>query len=77
MNKFTRRGFVGSFSAATAATALAAQQSGALSQDRKTGSVPIKITDVKCAMIGNNPVVRIVTDQGVDGYGQASQRRTI
>jgi L-alanine-DL-glutamate epimerase-like enolase superfamily enzyme len=30
----------------------------------------MKITDLKCAVIGNNPVVRIVTDQGIDGYGE-------
>ena len=31
----------------------------------------MKITDVKCAIIGNYPVVRITTDEGVDGFGQA------
>jgi L-alanine-DL-glutamate epimerase-like enolase superfamily enzyme len=30
----------------------------------------MKITDLKCAVIGQNPVVRIVTDQGISGYGQ-------
>ncbi len=30
----------------------------------------MKITDLKCAVIGNNPVVRIVTDDGIDGFGQ-------
>ena len=30
----------------------------------------MKITDLKCAVIGNNPVVRIVTDEGLDGYGE-------
>ena len=28
----------------------------------------MKITDLKCAVIGKNPVVRIVTDEGLDGY---------
>ena len=28
-------------------------------------------TDLRCAIIGQNPTVRIVTDQGVSGYGQA------
>jgi len=32
---------------------------------------PIKITDLKCAIIEKSAVVRIVTDQGIDGYGQA------
>jgi hypothetical protein len=30
----------------------------------------MKITALKCAVIGSNPVVRIVTDAGIDGYGQ-------
>jgi L-alanine-DL-glutamate epimerase-like enolase superfamily enzyme len=30
----------------------------------------MKITDLKCAVIGANPVVRIVTDEGVCGYGE-------
>lgn len=30
----------------------------------------MKITDLKCAVIGNNPVVRILTDEGIDGYGE-------
>ena len=29
----------------------------------------MKITDLKCAVIGNNPVVRITTDEGIDGIG--------
>jgi L-alanine-DL-glutamate epimerase-like enolase superfamily enzyme len=29
----------------------------------------VKITDLKCAVIGNNPIVRIVTDEGISGYG--------
>lgn len=31
----------------------------------------MKITDLKCAIIGKNPVVRIVTDEGISGYGEA------
>ncbi|MBS1826253.1 MAG: mandelate racemase/muconate lactonizing enzyme family protein [Acidobacteria bacterium] len=31
----------------------------------------MKIVDLKCAIIGRNPTVRIVTDQGISGYGQA------
>ncbi len=40
------------------------------------GSAKIKITDLKCAIIGNNPTVRIVTDQGISGYGQAESVKT-
>ena len=31
----------------------------------------MKITDLKCAIIGRNPTVRIETDSGIYGYGQA------
>ncbi|MDO8685172.1 MAG: mandelate racemase/muconate lactonizing enzyme family protein [Clostridiales bacterium] len=30
----------------------------------------MKITDLKCAVIGQHPVVRIVTDEGISGYAQ-------
>jgi L-alanine-DL-glutamate epimerase-like enolase superfamily enzyme len=30
----------------------------------------VKIVDLKCAVIGSTPVVRIVTDEGIDGWGQ-------
>jgi L-alanine-DL-glutamate epimerase-like enolase superfamily enzyme len=60
MVNWTRRGFIGSLSGMAAATALGAQTKGA-----------IKITDLRCAIIGKSPVVRIVTDQGVSGYGEA------
>ena len=33
----------------------------------------MKITDVKCAVIGSNPIVRISTDEGISGYGEAEQ----
>jgi len=29
----------------------------------------VKITDLRCAVIGDNPIVRIVTDEGISGYG--------
>ncbi|MEE8046126.1 MAG: mandelate racemase/muconate lactonizing enzyme family protein, partial [Dehalococcoidia bacterium] len=29
----------------------------------------MKITDVKCGIIGQNPVIRITTDEGLDGIG--------
>lgn len=30
----------------------------------------MRITDLKCAVIGQNPVVRVVTDEGISGYGE-------
>ena len=35
----------------------------------------MKITDLKCAVIGQNPVVRLVTDAGLSGYGQAENTK--
>ena len=31
----------------------------------------MKIVDVKCAVIGYSPVVRIITDAGIVGHGEA------
>ena len=72
MANWTRRGFVGSLSGAAAAGSLAAQQRGSVPVPAKrSGHVSIKITDFRCAIIGRSPVVRIVTDQGISGYGEA------
>src|SRR6201996_9810113 len=62
----TRRTFIGSLATAGVATALPAQNN-----QRTSGKQQIKIVDLRCAIIGNNPTVRIVTDQGISGYGQA------
>jgi L-alanine-DL-glutamate epimerase-like enolase superfamily enzyme len=70
MANWTRRGFLGSFSGAAAATTLAAQKTAPSS-----GRKPIKITDLRCAIIGRNPTVRIVTDAGISGYGQAESAK--
>jgi L-alanine-DL-glutamate epimerase-like enolase superfamily enzyme len=35
----------------------------------------IKIIDLKCAVMGDSPVVRIVTDAGISGYGQAETHK--
>ena len=35
----------------------------------------MKITDLKCAVIGDSPVVRIVTDEGIDGIGQVESSK--
>ena len=72
MANWTRRGFFASLSGAAAAAPLAAQQNEAA---RRTGRAAIKITDLRCTIIGRNPVVRIVTDQGISGYGQAESAK--
>ena len=35
----------------------------------------MKITNLKCAVIGENPVMRIETDEGIYGYGQAENTK--
>jgi len=30
----------------------------------------MKITDLKCTVLGQNPVVRITTDEGISGLGE-------
>jgi len=42
-----------------------------MAPEMKSSNAKIRITDVKCATIGHNSVVRIVTDQGISGYGEA------
>jgi L-alanine-DL-glutamate epimerase-like enolase superfamily enzyme len=36
----------------------------------------MKIVDLKCAVIGASPVVRIVTDEGIDGWGQVETSKS-
>ncbi len=35
----------------------------------------MKITDLKCTVLGQNPVVRITTDAGISGYGEAESTK--
>jgi len=37
---------------------------------------PLKITDLRCAIIGGSPVVRITTNEGISGYGQAETSKS-
>lgn len=36
----------------------------------------MKITDVKVTVLGDNPVVRIVTDEGISGYGEVESSKS-
>jgi len=36
----------------------------------------MKIIDLKCAVIGQNPVVRVVTDASLDGYGEVENTKS-
>jgi len=42
----------------------------------KAATSNIKITDLKCAIMGGSPVVRIKTDAGIDGFGQAESNKS-
>src|SRR5579885_1698676 len=68
MPTLTRRNFLASLPAAATARSV-------IAQEKRAGLPKIKITDLRCAIIGRNPVVRIVTDQGVSGYGQAESTK--
>jgi L-alanine-DL-glutamate epimerase-like enolase superfamily enzyme len=73
---WTRRGFFGSLAGAAAATSIGAQTRGNTSvPEKRTGHPSIKITDLRCAVIGRNPIVRVVTDQGISGYGEAESTK--
>ncbi len=76
MANWTRRGFVGSLSGVAAAMSLPAQQRDSLAvPEKRKGHASIKITDLRCAIIGRNPVIRVVTDQGISGYGEAESAK--
>lgn len=66
MNLPTRRAFLGALPAAAALPA----------QERRQARAKIKITDLRCAIIGGTPTVRVVTDQGISGFGQAESRKS-
>ena len=42
----------------------------------QTKEARMKITDLKCAVFGSNPVVRVVTDEGIDGYGEVESSKS-
>ena len=44
-------------------------------QPKAAPKANIKITDLRCAIMGNSPVIRIITDAGINGYGQAESAK--
>jgi len=70
-----RRDFIKTASAGgLGAGLLGADSFGLNDADQRRAQTPqnakIRITDIKVAVIANSPIVRIVTDAGIDGYGQ-------
>src|SRR5690242_13468334 len=43
-------------------------------QTNSSAKASIKITDLRCAIIGGSPVIRITTTEGISGYGQAEPK---
>jgi len=69
-NPLSRRSFMKQSLAASAGVVASTSLISPDSQKIATKNA-IKITDLRCAIIGNSPVVRISTDAGIIGYGQA------
>ena len=69
-NPLSRRSFMKQSLAASAGVVASTSLIASESQKIMTKNA-IKITDLRCAIIGNSPVVRISTDAGIIGYGQA------
>lgn len=74
-NSVSRRTFMKQSVAATAGV-VASNEFLAPTFQKTVSKPPIKITDLKCAIIGNYPIVRITTDQGIEGYGQAESSKS-
>lgn len=69
-SSLSRRSFMKQSLAATAGVVAVPELIGQPVQ-KKAPKPPIRITDLRCAIMGNSPVVRITTDQGIEGFGQA------
>jgi L-alanine-DL-glutamate epimerase-like enolase superfamily enzyme len=78
-SQLNRRNFLKRSAAVTAGGVLSA---GAFAQPAANLSSKsdvysnIKITDLKCAIIGQSPIVRITTNQGISGYGEAERAKS-
>ena len=74
-NSLSRRSFMKqSLSVSAGIVASTGIISAASTEQGTTQKSGIKITDLKCAIIGNSPVIRITTDAGIEGYGQAETK---
>lgn len=77
-NSFSRRLFLKRSFAASAGIA-GATGMGMAASEMAFGPAPSKpkiwITDLRCAIIGSSPIVRITTNQGISGYGEAERAK--
>src|SRR3712207_1025954 len=44
-------------------------------RERPEDRAAMKIVDLKCALIGGHPIVRVVTDEGISGYAQIEHHK--
>jgi L-alanine-DL-glutamate epimerase-like enolase superfamily enzyme len=72
-----RRDFMKNLALGSAGGFLGLSGIGKIAEKTSQNTAPsnIKITDLRCAIIGNSPVVRITTDAGISGYGQAESAK--
>jgi L-alanine-DL-glutamate epimerase-like enolase superfamily enzyme len=76
-NSLSRRSFMKQSLAASAGVVASTGIIGAAPSVQKTTAKPaIKITDLRCAIMGKSPVIRITTDAGISGYGQAETAKS-
>jgi L-alanine-DL-glutamate epimerase-like enolase superfamily enzyme len=78
--KTSRRNFFISSSMATlglslAGTTLFAEESSKSVAVQANEKAALVITDLKCAIIGGSPIIRITTSEGISGYGQAESTK--
>jgi L-alanine-DL-glutamate epimerase-like enolase superfamily enzyme len=71
-----RRSFMKQSLAASAGIVASSDLIGAPGLQKNTAKSGIKITDLRCAIMGRSPVVRITTDAGISGYGQAETAKS-
>src|SRR5665647_1395606 len=70
-NSLSRRSFMKQSLAASAGFVASSNLTAAPTAQKTIAKAGIKITDLRCAIMGKSPVVRITTDAGISGYGQA------
>jgi L-alanine-DL-glutamate epimerase-like enolase superfamily enzyme len=70
-NSLSRRSFMKQSLAASAGVVASSDLISAPTVQKTTAKSGIKITDLRCAIMGRSPVVLITTNAGISGYGQA------
>ena len=79
-SRFSRRSFMKASVATAAAGGFSSIAAPGLIAEplpqKKTAKPPIRITDLRCAVLGSNPVIRITTDAGISGYGEAESTKS-